>query len=283
MRKQIKLNEYEFCAEEFGIGKNVVFIHGSASDFRTWSNCAKKLSNKFRTILYSRRFHWPNEKVSSGQDYSMMQHVEDLKCLIKHYTDEPINLVGHSYGALMCLEMACQNPEMVDKMVLIEPPSIRLFVSNTPKPKEIISLLFKRPKTALSIIKLGAQGLGPATKAAEKGEMNKVLELFGKAVLGKETYGKLTVERKKIVLENLIASEFTGSGFLPLIDDKLKKVQMPILLMTGEKSPKVFTYLKNRLDELLPNSLHIQVSNASHIIHEDNEKEFIYALNSFFN
>jgi pimeloyl-ACP methyl ester carboxylesterase len=183
----------------------------------------------------------------------------------------------------MCIELACQNPELVDKMVLIEPPAIRLFISNTPKPKEIISLLFKRPKTAFSIIKFGAQGMGPARKAAKKGEMKRVMDLFGKATLGKDTYERMTNERKRIVLENLNASELTGSGFLPLIDNKLKKAQMPVLLMTGEKSPKVFKFLINRLDELLPNSVQIRVSDASHIIQEDNEEEFINALKSYLN
>ena len=267
------INNYEFSVEELGAGEKIVFIHGSQSDKRTWSNCMKNLSDTFHTISYSRRFHWPNTKISSEQDYSMAQHVEDLKLLIQKYSNSPINLVGHSYGALLCLELACQNPEMINKMVLIEPPAIRLYVSNQPKPSELIKLLFKRPKTALYIVKLGATGLGPATEAAKKGEKEKALELIGKAVIGKETFGRMTSERKNMALENLIVSELTGSGFLPIVNSKLKQMQIPTLFLTGENSPKVFSHLINRLEELIPNTRRIQIKRASHVIHEDNEDE----------
>ena len=124
-------------------------------------------------------------------------------------------------------------------------------------------------------------GLVPATEAAKKGKKEKALELIGNAVLGKEAFGKMTTERKTMALENLIVSELTGSGFLPIDEGKLKEIQIPTLLLTGENSPKIFTYLINRLEELIPDSRHVIIEDASHVIHEDNENRFNQAILSF--
>lgn len=281
MSTQIEINGYHFSINEQGKGKKLFLIHGSASDKRTWSKNIEKLAQHFHVISYSRRYHWPNMKIENDQDYSMSQHVEDLEKLLEYYTDKPVNLIGHSYGALVALEFACKNLKKINKMILLEPPAIRLFVSNIPKPKELLRLLIKRPKTALSIIKLGAFGLGPATKAAENGNMKEAMRLFGEAVLGREKFNSMSDEKKEQALINLTSSEFTGTGFLPIIEEKLRDIQFPVLILTGEKSNKVFLNLAKRLVELIPNATQKEIPESSHIIHEDNAESFNSEVLSF--
>ncbi|NIT60692.1 MAG: alpha/beta fold hydrolase, partial [Aliifodinibius sp.] len=74
------------------------------------------------------------------------------------------HLVGHSYGAFLSLLLAMRQPDYVRTLVLAEPPAITLFVSNNPKPLEILKLLVSRPRTAAAIIKFGAKGVTPAIK-----------------------------------------------------------------------------------------------------------------------
>ena len=281
MRKTVTVNNYEFNYEEKGTGEKVILIHGSSSDYRTWENQVNELSKNYHVTSYSRRYHYPNKKIEKGNDYSMKEHVEDLKALIKYFGDTPVHIIGHSYGALMGIELACGNPEIIKSMVLAEPPAIRLFVSNTPKPREILSLLFKRPKTAISIIKLGAKGIDLATKAAKKNDMVSAMQLTGKAILGKSFFNNLTKERKEQALINLSAAELTGSGFLPINSDKLSTIKIPVLLVTGKLSPKVFSNLSDRLMELISGVKRIAISKASHIMHEDNYAEYISKVASF--
>ncbi len=277
----LSLNKYEFNYVEKGSGEKIIFIHGSASDRRTWNKTIDTLAEDYQTIAYSRRYHWPNKKINNGADYSMQQHVDDLKAIIQFLGDEPVNLVGHSYGALMAIELACHHPELIHKMILSEPPAIRLFVSNIPKPSELLRLLFNKPKTALSIIKLGATGLGPATKAAEAGDMEKAMRLFGKAALGKRTFKNMSAERREQALVNLTTAEFTGSGFLSLDAEELEAIQIPTLLLNGALSPKIYHHLADSLGELLPNLQRTTITKASHIIHEDNLGAYCTALRNF--
>ena len=197
-------------------GEPLVLVHGSASDYRTWHAQRDAFAKRFRVITYSRRYHWPNEPILEGADYSMAEHVGDLRALLRSLGTTPAHLVGHSYGAFVCLLLAIESPHLVRTLVLAEPPVITLFVSNTPKPLELLKLLVTRPRTAAAIIKLGAMGLGPATAAAERGDMEEVMRLFGTAALGREVYQRMSDERKEQVRVNLIKAEFLGSGFPPL-------------------------------------------------------------------
>lgn len=80
---QANLNNYKFNYVENGNGDRLVFVHGSASDYRTWNNQLEYFSNYYHTIVYSRRYHWPNERIPDEEDYSMAKHVEDLEELEK--------------------------------------------------------------------------------------------------------------------------------------------------------------------------------------------------------
>ena len=269
----MKINDYVFEFIEKGKGETVVFVHGSVSDYRTWHKQQEEFSKYYHTISYSRRFHWPNKLILEQEDYSMYQHVEDLEKLIKKL-NKPVHLIGHSYGAFICLMLAMKSPHLIDSLVLSEPPVITLYVSNSPKPLEILKLLFSRPRTAIALIKLGAKGIEPATKEVKRGNVKKAIEIFGKATLGADTYANLSDSRMEQVYKNVIKAEFVGSGFPPLDENKIREINIPTLLISGRYSPKIFQLLSDRLMELIPNAKRKIIEGASHISHEDNTLDY---------
>jgi pimeloyl-ACP methyl ester carboxylesterase len=99
----MNINGDELEYTEQGTGEPLVLVHGSASDYRTWHLQQAAFSKHFRTITYSRRYHWPNQPIPDGGDYSMLLHVDDLKKVIHSLDAKPAHLVGHSYGAFLCL------------------------------------------------------------------------------------------------------------------------------------------------------------------------------------
>ena len=275
------LNDYRFTYTEKGSGEPIVFVHGSVSDFRTWSKQQEEFSRHYNTYAYSRRYHWPNQKISDSEDYSMKQHVEDLEAFIKMTVSKPVHLVGHSYGAFVCLLLAIQYQHLVRTLVLAEPPVITLFVSNSPKPSEILKLLFSRPRTAAAIIRFGARGVGPATAEVKHGNLDKAVEIFGKATLGGEAYAKLSNERLEQVRSNLIEAEFLGSGYPSLDINNIRQIDIPTLLVYSQNGPKLFHLLLDRLHELLPDATRELITEASHIVHEDNAVAYNSAVLTF--
>lgn len=276
----IVVNDYAFKYIDKGRGDPVMFVHGSVSDYRTWNHQMKEVSQNYQAITYSRRFHWPNRKIAEGEDYSMQQHVSDLHAILQTI-EQPIHLIGHSYGAFICLLLAMESPNQIRSLVLSEPPAITLFVSNSPKPLQILKLLFTRPQTAIALIKLGSKGIEPATKAIIQGDVKKAVKIFGTAVLGLDTYLKLSAARMQQVYQNVIKAEFLGPGFPPLEAKKIRAVDIPTLLISGENSPKIFPLLLRRLRQLFPNAKHKVIPGASHISHEDNPLDFTQSILSF--
>jgi pimeloyl-ACP methyl ester carboxylesterase len=159
-------------------------------------------------------------------------------------------------------------------LVLAEPPVISLFASIPPKPTELLKLLLTKPRTAASIIKFGATGIAPATKAAERGDMQAAIDAFGPAVLGRKTFRELSDSRLEQIHTNAIRAEFVGSGFAPLSAGEVRGVQAPTLLITGQRSPRLFHRLADGIHALLPHAERLEIPGASHILHEDNPEAF---------
>lgn len=277
----IRIDSTSLEYTEYGDGESLILVHGSASDYRTWTNQFNDFSEHFHTIMYSRRYHWPNKKIPADADYPMPQQANDLAKLIQTLDASPVHLVGHSYGAFLCLLVAIKHPELVRSMVLAEPPVLTLFVSNTPKPIELLKLLFSRPRTASAIINLGIKGLNPAKKAARNGEMEKAMRVFGRTVLGPKFYKNLSESRREQIRANAIKAELLGSGFAPLKPNDLRQIACPTLLVNGVQSPKVFHRFVDRLCELLPHTRRVQIPRASHNMHEDNPRAFNQEVLSF--
>lgn len=278
---EVNINGASLTYAERGKGEPLVFVHGSASDYRTWMNQQEEFAKCYRVITYSRRYHWPNERILGNTDYSMSQQVEDLRALLQELDAAPAHLVGHSYGAFLCLLLAIKEPQLVRTLVLAEPPVLTLFVSNNPKPLEILKLLLTRPRTAITIMKFGAKGVAPAREAAKRGDAQKAMRLFGRTILGEKFFRQLSESRLEQVEANSFKAEFLGSGFSPLNAEQVGKVNAPTLLITGRHSHRIFHRLMDRLEELLPHTERIEIEGASHIMHEDNSSAYNQAVLSF--
>ena len=267
---------------EYGSGPSVVLVHGSASDYRTWDQQTAAFAANFHVVTYSRRYHWPNEQIVDGAEYSMGEQVDDLERVLGSLDRKHVHLVGHSYGAYLALMVAIRNPVLVGNLVLAEPPVIPLFTSFPPKPQEILTLLVTRPGTALPIIKFAATGLGPAASAARKDDMESAIAHIGKALLGNEAFRELSQARLQQVHMNSSKQELLSNSFMtPLEAQDVRNIEAQTLLITGQKSPVFLHRLTDRLEELIPNSQRIDIPNASHIMHEDNASAYNEAVLSF--
>jgi pimeloyl-ACP methyl ester carboxylesterase len=268
---------------DVGAGSPVVLVHGSASDVRSWQGQVEPLAVHHRVIAYSRRFHWPNEPIADGVDYAMLQQVDDLQALLRALGAVPAHLVGHSYGAFVCLLLALRDPTLVRSLVLAEPPAITLFVSPEPKPGELLKLLCTRPATAAALARFGAAGVAPARKAFRGGDLQAGVRIFGDAVFGRGGFERLPAGRRQQVDDNLpnIKAEILGSGFAPLRGEALRSLRLPALLVTGERSQPLFRHLIDRLEELLPRTQRVDIPGASHAMHDDDPPAFNAAVLGF--
>jgi pimeloyl-ACP methyl ester carboxylesterase len=257
---------------EQGEGEAVVFVHGSASDLRTWEQQLPAIGTGYRAIAYSRRYARPNQDIEPGADDQMLPHVDDLAAFLRVVDAAPAHLVGSSWGAFICLLAAIRQPRLVRSLVLLEPPVLSLFVSTPPRPLELLPLFVRWPRTALAILRFGVGTMAPAQRAFRRGDDDAALQTFASGVLGKETFERLPQERHLQARENLnaVRAQLLGAGFPPLSEEEVRGVPAPTLLMTGERSPAVLLRLTEHLQRLLPHAEQFAIAGASHAMHEEN-------------
>ena len=171
-------------------------------------------------------------------DNQTLPHVDDLIAFLQMMDATPANLVGHSWGALICLLAAIQHPQVVRNLVLQEPPVLSLFMSTRPRPTELLRLFVRRPRTARVILSFGVTTALPAEKAFRRGDDEAAMQAHALGLLGKDTWERLPQERKQQAFENVrsLRAQVLGAGFPPLSDDDVRRVQAPTLLMIGARS-----------------------------------------------
>lgn len=279
----VDINGTPLACFEDGSGAPVLLVHGSASDYRTWQAQRCDFAERFRVVTYSRRYHWPNGEIPEDADYSMTGHVDDLQALVESLDAGPVHLVGHSYGAFLCLLLAVRKPALARSLVLAEPPVVTLFAGIPPRPGEILGLLVRSPRTAFAIMKFGARGVAPAVRALRRGDTQAGVRAFGHAVFGTVGYQSLSELRKAQVQANLsnIRAELLGPGLADLDADQVRGIRAPVLLVSGEKSIALFHRLTDALERLLPRAERAEIPGASHAMHEDRPSEYNAAVLSF--
>ena len=120
----IPVNGAELSSMSLGEGPALVMLHGLAiGNMASWfSSLALPLSSKRKVVLYDQRGHGDSSFASSGFDLD--PQAQDLQAVMDfHRLDhEPVDLVGHSMGALIALRYALQNPRRVRRLALVDAP-----------------------------------------------------------------------------------------------------------------------------------------------------------------
>ena len=266
---------------EKGAGTPVVLVHGSASDWRTWSAQLDAFSKGHRVVAYSRRYHWPNAPIAEGADYAMHEHATDLAAFVRALGLAPAHLVGHSYGAFVALLAALREPQIARTVVLGEPPVTTLLASAQPRLSELARLALTRPRTLAALLAFGARGPAPATAAARRGDLDGAMRIFGQAVLGPAYYRRLSRSRLEQVQANAIKAELLGSGFPKLDAGEVRQLRLPVLLVEGTDSPAIFHRLMDALEDIIPLARRTSIAKASHNMHEDDAVAYNAAVLSF--
>jgi pimeloyl-ACP methyl ester carboxylesterase len=273
----VHVNGTSLAYRELGSGEPVVFVHGGLSDLRTWMHQLPAVAESRRAIAYSRRYARPNDDIEPGADDQMLPHVDDLAAFVR--------AVGNSWGAFICLLTAIRHPDVVRSLVLEEPPVLPLVIGagSRPEPGTLVRNLIRRPRTTLPVLGFGVRAVAPLQKAFRRGDDTGAMETFVHAVLGQEPYAALPAARKQQMRENLSAlrAQMLGAGFPPLSTDDVRRVRVPVLLVTGERSPAFLLRLSDRLEELLPNVERVEIAGASHAMHEENPPALNAAIERF--
>jgi pimeloyl-ACP methyl ester carboxylesterase len=228
-------------AVDEGIGTPILVLHGGMGDRTTWKSVTDLLNQRFRTVRLHRRQYRLD---LDGPPVTMAQEVEHVSAIAAQL-DKPL-LVGHSSGAVLALEALVAEPDTFSGAVLYEPP-----------------LVIGPP--------LGGAPQKEARKALDAGKPGRAFTIFLRDIvrmspwiahaagfmIGRDRDMSARVPRQ---LDDNDAIDAVGVRL-----DTYAKIEIPVLLMGGDKSPR---HLGDRLDALektLPNSRRIVMHGQGHM------------------
>jgi pimeloyl-ACP methyl ester carboxylesterase len=273
--KTATVNGTTLAYREQGEGQPVVFLHGGIMDLRIWDQQLPEVGRSYRAIAYSRRFARPNEPIDPEARDPTLPHVEDLVAFLHEIDAKPAHLVAHSWGGLVCLLTALRHPEIVRTLVLEEPAAVTLFVpSIPPRLADLLHLIATRPRAAIALFRFMLGAMIPAQKAFKRGEEDKGLWILVRGLMGKRGFEQIPEEVREQLYENrnevrarMLHPEPESP---PLGDEAVRGIRAPVLLLTGEHSPSLHLRMTDRLEELLPIAERVEISDASHLMHQEN-------------
>lgn len=116
-------NGVTFHTQRLGeAGPPLVMLHGLVvGSLASWYfTSAPPLAKSHRVLLFDLRGHGLSSRPATG--YGVRSMAQDLAALLEEFGDEPVRLVGHSFGALVALRFALDHPGRVTKLALVEAP-----------------------------------------------------------------------------------------------------------------------------------------------------------------
>jgi pimeloyl-ACP methyl ester carboxylesterase len=235
-----------------GRGEPVVMVHGGLEDYRAWTaQLAPLAAAHYRAIAYSRRYNFPNRNAPDGSaSYSAETDAGDLAMLIEHRHLGPVHLVGHSYGGLAALFFATAHPELVRTLTLSEPPLpawVRQQAGGAPVARDFWERFWI-----------------PLSHALARKDRPEALAIAAKYFTGDPV---LPPAARAALEPNLMEWEIlthSKNAFPVPSSAALRRINFPVLLLTGDRSLPFLRRGVDELSRLLPGSRRVTLRNATH-------------------
>ena len=114
--------------EVLGRGKPIFFLHGWVGSWRYWIPTMQAASSLYRA--YALDFWGFGDTAKQPDRYTLDEQVRLIGSFMDALGIVKTPLVGHGLGAIVALEFAMRNPDMVDRLMLIGCPINSTAINN---------------------------------------------------------------------------------------------------------------------------------------------------------
>jgi pimeloyl-ACP methyl ester carboxylesterase len=108
-----------------GRGPLIVMIHGFPDFWYTWRNQMMALAPEYRVVAIDQRGYNLSDKPKGMDNYSISVLVSDVAAVIKQVGKEKAVIVGHDWGGAVAWAFAMSQPNMTDKLIILNLPHFR--------------------------------------------------------------------------------------------------------------------------------------------------------------
>jgi pimeloyl-ACP methyl ester carboxylesterase len=252
--------------QDTGPSKNpipILFLHGFGASLQTWDTWSQSLSNEYRVISVDLPGFGLTGEDPSGI-YTDERSVEVLEAFLKTLQISKVVLVGNSMGGKFAWQFTARYPNQVAKLVLISPDGYASPGIEYGKKTEIpaIAQLYRYffSKTFL------AMNLEPAY-ANPKTLNDDLVNRYYDLMLAPGVRGAILARMQQTVLKDPVPS--------------LANIQVPTLLIWGEKDAFIPISNSNDYLKVMPNVKRVSLPNIGHLPQEEQPTIGLAALKEF--
>ena len=252
--------------QDTGPSKNVIpilFLHGFGSSLQTWDTWAQALSDDYRVISVDLPGFGLTGADPSGT-YTDQRSVEVLEAFLKALQIPKVVLVGNSMGGKFAWQFAARYPNQVAKLVLISPdgyasPGIEYGKKpDVPAIADLYRYFFSKTFLAMNLEPAYAN-----PKTLNDALVNRYYDLM----LAPGVRGAILARMQQTVLQDPVPS--------------LASIQVPTLLIWGEKDAFIPISNSNDYLKVMPNAKRVSLPNIGHLPQEEQPSIGLAALKEF--
>lgn len=249
----------DLAYEEHGSGEPLLLIHGTGAQAATWGRTTADLAAAgHRVIAYDRRGYGASAH-PPVRDHR--RHVADAVAMLEHVAMAPATVLGWSAGGNIALALTAARPDLVRRLIVVEPPLHGL----------------RHPTTAL------LRTLARAKWAQLRGRPQEGAEHFLRWAAG-ESYDEAPQEERDRLLahaRNVLAEldpHPYGVMFEHLPLSHVRSIPVPTTFLIGANSNPFFHTLHQRLVRTVPAIRSEVIPGAGHLVHVDAPDAFAAAV-----
>lgn len=251
-----------------GKGEPILFIHEYAGDHRSWDDQVRYFSRYFQCITFNARGYPPSDIPAHPEDYSMQQAAQDAVAVLHALEIDKAHIVGLSMGSFATLQMALDYPAACHSITVVGTGT-----GSEPESHQEYKNIFRRSAQQIN-------DLGMAEYVEQYALGSARQTLLKKDPMGWHLFKKHMAEHSPIGCRNTLIGVQAGRPSLWDLKDALAKIDLPALLMTGDKDlPTLQTHLM--LNQVLKRSGLAILPRSGHAINIEEPALFNQLLQDF--
>jgi len=257
-----------------GDGPLVLFVHGFPEFWYAWRRQLPEFGRDYLAVAPDTRGFNLSSKPGDVAHYHVKLLIEDLRALARHLGHEKFVLVAHDWGGATAWAFAIAYPECIEKLVIINAPHPAIFARELAhnRAQQEASQYMRFFRTADAETKLSRNNFAMMEKFAF--DLGNGKKLFDEETL--ERYraawsqpGALTAGLNYYRASRLEPPLPGGTLDLSALDPARFVVNVPTLVIWGERDTALLTGNLDGLDHYVPDLTVRRIPDASHwVVHE---------------
>lgn len=236
---------------ETGSGPGVVCLHANASSSSQWRALMDKLGERYHVLAADsygagRSPAWPTGRTIGLRDEAALLEPVFARA------GEPFFLVGHSYGAAVALIAALSKPRRIRALALYEPTLFSLVDGHSLLPNDADGIRETAAVAAAALVR------GDAVAAAQ---------CFIDFWMGAGSWAAMPEARQTPILSAILNVNGWAHALLrePTPLAAFRALDMPVLYMTGKRSPLSSLAVARLLTPVLPQVKVVEFDDLGHM------------------